>query len=112
MEAAKKELEAIKTAKAAEECAAPIADAEKLEAARAEVNASRSIDKMLRGLIQGGYEAALAVAEAKRDDIFVRQRGGLLFKAQLDKATATAIAKGVNCLGNSVIQKLDFILHF
>ena len=52
---------------------------------------------MLRGLIQGGYEAALAVAKATRDDIFVRQRGSLPLKAQLDKAN-TFVEPTEKCL--------------
>ena len=52
---------------------------------------------MLRGLIKGGYEAALAVAKATRDDIFVRQRGSLPLKAQLDKAN-TLVEPTEKCL--------------
>ena len=59
-----------------------------LKAARTEISALRELDETLHGLIQGGYEAALAAAEAKRDTILARQRGGLPLKAQLSKAQA------------------------
>jgi len=70
-----------------EQGAEPVLQAE-LKAARTEISALRELDETLHGLIQGGYEAALAAAEAKRDTILARQRGGLPLKAQLSKAQA------------------------
>ena len=59
-----------------------------LKDARDRIAALRELDVKLHGIIEGGYAAALAAAEAKRDACLARQRGGLPLKTQLSKAHA------------------------
>ncbi len=97
LEAVKKELQALKAAQVAPtatevtatagDCADTGLQAE-LKAARTEISFLRSMDATHHGLIRDGFGAALAAAEAKRDSILARQRGGLPVKAQLAKAQA------------------------
>jgi hypothetical protein len=98
LRALKEELKSLKSARTASATPEEAADASMggdgadsatqadLKAARAEISALRLLDERLHGLIQGGYGAALAAAEAKREALLARQRGGLPVKAQLAKA--------------------------
>ena len=91
--AARKELVELKSAKTStplspDDAGADDPNNDDLKAAREEIAALRALDSKLHGLIQGGYAAALAAAEAKRDACLARQRGGLPLKTQLSKAQA------------------------
>ena len=59
-----------------------------LKAVREEIGALRALDSKLHGHIHGGYEATLAAAEAKRDNLLATRRGGLPLKEQLARSQA------------------------
>ena len=59
-----------------------------LKVVRGELAALRELDPKLHGLIQGGYNEAIARAEATREALLARRRGGLPIKTQLAKAEA------------------------
>ena len=56
-----------------------------IKAAREDVAALRAMDPKLRDRIHGGYEVALAAAEAKRDECLAAKRGAAPLKEQMDK---------------------------